>query len=183
MADLEHREAAFTDACAAREQALDAREEALKQREAELAGRRRQLAAASAEMPVARCAASARPLPTAARGPGAARCRSSGRRSRSSFRRNAGRIGVRVGSRVRSRLGAAGMIRAQIAASGRGHAGCAPSLRWRQNRLRDASRAPASRGTIFSAGLTNRQRSSGPAGVLFPRSSWFNPVSCPGGAR
>jgi hypothetical protein len=51
VAEVEKREAAFTDACAAREKALDAREEALKRGEAELAGRRKQLTEALAGMP------------------------------------------------------------------------------------------------------------------------------------
>ena len=51
MADLEHREAAFTDACVAREKALQAREEALKQGEADLSRRRDRLTAALAGMP------------------------------------------------------------------------------------------------------------------------------------
>jgi septal ring factor EnvC (AmiA/AmiB activator) len=51
MADLEHREAAFADACAAREKALEAREEALKRSEAELSRRRDKLTEALAGMP------------------------------------------------------------------------------------------------------------------------------------
>jgi hypothetical protein len=51
VAEVEKREAAFTDACVAREKALDAREEALKRSEAELAGRRKRLAEALTGMP------------------------------------------------------------------------------------------------------------------------------------
>jgi hypothetical protein len=48
LAELQKREAAFADACAVREAALDAREEALKRGEAALAQRRKQLTEALA---------------------------------------------------------------------------------------------------------------------------------------